>query len=82
MLVSFDKALLDQPLSAANWLLTLADFGVEVPSAASVQVPSGVLLTFSKQNAALSIAYGASPADVVGAPPDGLAADAFVLGVS
>jgi hypothetical protein len=78
--ITFDQALFDPgvPLSAANWVLHLDPSGTLGAESANVIVPNQVSLEFAVASEAVSLEYFASPPDVVGAPPDGLAVQAFV----
>jgi hypothetical protein len=78
-LITFDKDLVDQALSAANWVLHLDPSGTLGAEEAEVIPPNQVALGFAVAAEGLSLEYLATPPDVVGAPPNNLAVVAFSL---
>jgi hypothetical protein len=73
--VTFDTDILPVAFSLANWRLTHSG-GIANPSSASV---SGAVITlqFVGLTGVSLIGYDPPPFDVVGAPPNGLAVEAF-----
>lgn len=83
LVVSFDKPIVNQPLSAANWFITHTRGDNTVPDSAEVIGPQEVRLQFvAAQSDYVNVQYLASPADVVGAPPNDLPVEAFTFPIS
>lgn len=78
VIVTFDKPIVNQPLSTANWMANGFN-----PTAATVTGADTLQLTVpAGMETPFDLEYFATPPDVVGAPPNGLDVEPFVMPVS
>ncbi len=82
--IEFDKALVNQPATLANWSVVVMPGPVTlVPIAVDFTAATRIRLTFAGAvSGAVSVTYLASPPDVVGQPPYPFAVQPFTISVS